>query len=276
MQEAFQTTMDFVNCIILTSISIVGFRFWGFFVSLRETINQIIRARFLFHSVLLELQQTREEFQNKLNEMERRIDACQELIYDRNFRSTEQILLFQERFVTQLPEACDQFVNKYVESVRIDHLIHLNFMWSYEDDTPYWDWQICIVVEGQATDYFIHRYILGTKSKYFHLAFSERWTRDSKSIIGVSQKISEVFPLFLDYLYIGEVEIDVESTIPLLWLSDYLGVRSLLEKVLERIKKVSKPTTWSTLAEEANKLGIYELLKSHHRKFKRTQRRVAD
>ena len=77
-------------------------------------------------------------------------------------------------------------------------------------------------------------------------------------------------------IYWCEVEIDVESTIPLLWLSDYFGVRSLLEKVLERIKKVSKPTTWSTLAEEANKLGIYELLKSHHRKFKRTQRRVAD
>ena len=202
-----------------------------------------------------------------------RIDECQDMIFDRTFRSTEQIITFHERFIRdRLPVICEKTVNAYIQSVRTDHIIHSELMWSFDNQTSYWDWKIRTIVDKQETNvFFVHRYILGTKSDYFHKAFSQSWEHDSVSSIEVSQKTSNSFPIFLDYLYTGNIQIKTTNMMPLLWLSDYFAVRSLLEKVLRRIKVICNEATWSNLAQEAMDLGIYDLVIHYHQKFKRIQ-----
>lgn len=85
-----------------------------------------------------------------------------------------------------------------------------------------------------------HRVILCASSEVFQIMLlNPNWSECKESIIELKEDplCSAVFPQFLKYLYVGQIRITLESSMPLLALSDKYNITDLVALVVNYMLK---------------------------------------
>ncbi|EDV91833.1 BTB/POZ domain-containing protein 17 [Drosophila grimshawi] len=104
---------------------------------------------------------------------------------------------------------------------------------------------IVLLVDGR--EYPAHRVILCASSDVFQVMLMNReWNECSKDVIELHEEAccSAVFPQFIKYLYVGHIEVTLQTVMPMLALSDKYNVRDLIELCVGYMNKnVAKAAT---------------------------------
>ncbi|KAM8721157.1 hypothetical protein ACLKA7_007086 [Drosophila subpalustris] len=104
---------------------------------------------------------------------------------------------------------------------------------------------IVLLVDGK--EYPAHRVILCASSDVFHvMLMNPQWNESSKHVIELHEEAccSAVFPQFIKYLYVGHIEVTLQTVMPMLALSDKYNVRDLIELCVGYMTKhVAKAAT---------------------------------
>ncbi|XP_030378897.1 BTB/POZ domain-containing protein 17 [Scaptodrosophila lebanonensis] len=104
---------------------------------------------------------------------------------------------------------------------------------------------IVLLVDGK--EYPAHRVILCASSDVFQvMLMNPEWNECSKHIIELHEEAccSAVFPQFIKYLYVGHIEVNLQTVMPMLALSDKYNVRDLIELCVGyMMKHVAKAAT---------------------------------
>jgi len=111
---------------------------------------------------------------------------------------------------------------------------------SYLENGLYSD--IKLIVGGK--HYNVHRMIIGHSSQYFRRLFDSGFQeRDKREIELKFEDCGEEFPVFLRYLYEGNIELNEANSIPLMALSDRFLVEKLKNQCLQFLEKtISRDT----------------------------------
>lgn len=89
---------------------------------------------------------------------------------------------------------------------------------------------IVLLVDGK--EYPAHRVILCASSDVFQvMLMNPEWNECSKHVIELHEEAccSAVFPQFIKYLYVGHIEVTLQTVMPMLALSDKYNVRDLID-----------------------------------------------
>lgn len=101
---------------------------------------------------------------------------------------------------------------------------------------------ICLVVGNNR--YPAHRVILCASSEVFQvMLMNPEWNECRESVIELKEEpcCSAVFPQFLKYLYVGQIQISVQTVMPMLALADKYNIRDLVELCVDyMLKHISK------------------------------------
>ena len=190
-------------------------------------------------------------------------------IHSQVFDKAEQILLFQESFIFgDLKDICAGIVDETIKSEGLKRLISSNFKWTKAPNMApiYSDWKI--EIDAGATVYYVHRYVLGARSKYFNKVFVHEFeSATSTSRVSLQKLASAAFPSFLDFLYTGHIEVGTGNAVALYWLSDYFGVPSLKEIVGESIAPISDKESCLLYLEHAHSLDNIGHIKDEVNRF---------
>ncbi|XP_068141188.1 BTB/POZ domain-containing protein 17 [Drosophila tropicalis] len=104
---------------------------------------------------------------------------------------------------------------------------------------------IVLLVDGK--EYPAHRVILCASSDVFHvMLMNPEWNECSKHVIELHEEscCSAVFPQFIKYLYVGHIEVTLQTVMPMLALSDKYNVRDLIDLCVGyMMKHVAKAAT---------------------------------
>ncbi|XP_062139393.1 BTB/POZ domain-containing protein 17 [Drosophila sulfurigaster albostrigata] len=104
---------------------------------------------------------------------------------------------------------------------------------------------IVLLVDGN--EYPAHRVILCASSDVFQvMLMNPEWNECSKRVIELHEEAccSAVFPQFIKYLYVGHIEVALQTVMPMLALSDKYNVRDLIELCVGyMMKHVAKAAT---------------------------------
>ncbi|XP_030569396.1 BTB/POZ domain-containing protein 17 [Drosophila novamexicana] len=104
---------------------------------------------------------------------------------------------------------------------------------------------IVLLVDGK--EYPAHRVILCASSDVFQvMLMNPEWNECSKHVIELHEEAccSAVFPQFIKYLYVGHIEVTLQTVMPMLALSDKYNVRDLIELCVGyMMKHVAKSAT---------------------------------
>ncbi|TDG41340.1 hypothetical protein AWZ03_012240 [Drosophila navojoa] len=104
---------------------------------------------------------------------------------------------------------------------------------------------IVLLVDGK--EYPAHRVILCASSDVFQvMLMNPQWNECSKHVIELHEEAccSAVFPQFIKYLYVGQIEVTLQTVMPMLALSDKYNVRDLIELCIGYMTKhVAKAAT---------------------------------
>ncbi|XP_064547098.1 kelch-like protein diablo [Drosophila montana] len=104
---------------------------------------------------------------------------------------------------------------------------------------------IVLLVDGK--EYPAHRVILCASSDVFQvMLMNPEWNECSKHVIELHEEAccSLVFPQFIKYLYVGHIEVTLQTVMPMLALSDKYNVRDLIELCVGYMTKhVAKSAT---------------------------------
>ncbi|XP_060587033.1 BTB/POZ domain-containing protein 17-like [Ruditapes philippinarum] len=95
-----------------------------------------------------------------------------------------------------------------------------------------------IQIKVGSTKYATHRMVLCMSSDVFKTMLSSNtWPEGRSNLIVLQEDVecATVFPLFLKYLYKGQVELDVNNVLPLLALADKYDVSDLSKSCLDYI-----------------------------------------
>lgn len=104
---------------------------------------------------------------------------------------------------------------------------------------------IVLLVDGK--EYPAHRVILCASSDVFQvMLMNPEWNECSKHVIELHEEpcCSAVFPQFIKYLYVGQIEATLQTVMPMLALSDKYNVRDLIDLCVDYMNKhVAKAAT---------------------------------
>ncbi|XP_039499048.1 BTB/POZ domain-containing protein 17 [Drosophila santomea] len=104
---------------------------------------------------------------------------------------------------------------------------------------------IVLLVDGK--EYPAHRVILCASSDVFQvMLMNPEWNECSKHVIELHEEAccSAVFPQFIKYLYVGHIEVTLQTVMPMLALSDKYNVRDLIDLCVGYMNKhVAKAAT---------------------------------
>ncbi|XP_022224820.1 BTB/POZ domain-containing protein 17 [Drosophila obscura] len=104
---------------------------------------------------------------------------------------------------------------------------------------------IVLLVDGK--EYPAHRVILCASSDVFQvMLMNPEWNECSKHVIELHEEAccSAVFPQFIKYLYVGHIEVTLQTVMPMLALSEKYNVRDLIDLCVGYMTKhVAKAAT---------------------------------
>eukprot|EP00980_Cylindrotheca_fusiformis_P018212 scaffold5901_cov116-Cylindrotheca_fusiformis.AAC.5 len=123
--------------------------------------------------------------------------------------------------------------------------------WRLDPHTSYSDWTVTVTILGDGSSarendlkavpdvYHVHKTFLSCgprKSTFFHKVFQSEdssYKKSNTTRLNLEKSAAALFPEFLDYVYGSELSLTPESAVVLHSLSDYLGVNSLKNAVLD-------------------------------------------
>ncbi|EDW51426.1 BTB/POZ domain-containing protein 17 [Drosophila sechellia] len=104
---------------------------------------------------------------------------------------------------------------------------------------------IVLLVDGK--EFPAHRVILCASSDVFQvMLMNPEWNECSKHVIELHEEAccSAVFPQFIKYLYVGQIEVTLQTVMPMLALSDKYNIRDLIDLCVDYMNKhVAKAAT---------------------------------
>ncbi|SPP78790.1 BTB/POZ domain-containing protein 17 [Drosophila guanche] len=104
---------------------------------------------------------------------------------------------------------------------------------------------IVLLVDGK--EYPAHRVILSASSDVFQvMLMNPEWNECSKRVIELHEEdcCAAVFPQFIKYLYVGHIEVTLQTVMPMLAISDKYNVRDLIDLCVGYMTKhVAKAAT---------------------------------
>ncbi|CAJ1960356.1 unnamed protein product [Cylindrotheca closterium] len=122
--------------------------------------------------------------------------------------------------------------------------------WRMDPRNSYSDWKIEISVLTSASlhtdvspiNFQVHKFFLAVgprKSLYFDSLFRSQMkeSKAGKTRITLEPSAAKAFPVFLDYIYTGDLDLNPSSAVALGYLGDYFGVAKLLPLVDAFIQK---------------------------------------
>ncbi|KAK6187647.1 hypothetical protein SNE40_005626 [Patella caerulea] len=99
--------------------------------------------------------------------------------------------------------------------------------------------------------YYAHKFILITVSEVFEAMLQNTWQESCQNEVNLSEEDAcrDVFGLFLKYLYCGSVELNTDTTLPVLLLADKYSVKTLQKSCVNYMLThiVASPDTNRTL-----------------------------